>query len=366
MASVAKNSDLWADLFLSAALEPEKWDAAIKAMAQATGSRHGQLIGFGPGASAFNWISDIDDSVVVKSGAIDQSAPDLNFRVAADRLPDRPDIVHEAQYDIARASLRSDDYLDLCSDFDIFDGCQTRLIGNSEQMIGLALLRDSKDGRTSLEQRALFARIADHARTAVRLQQAIEQQGFSLLAGTFEAMDRACWLLDATGQVGGMTPRAEALLSTSRMRITDGWLASERADETRAILRAIRTVIDPPGRAADPVALADEAGGVAILLEFYPLPARPWALPFAPHGIVVARVGAPTDRHVQLLTRTFRLTPAEADIAIRLAAGQSRQDIAAARGVSVETLKVQLRSIYEKTGCSRESQLVRIVGMISH
>ncbi|MFZ2995423.1 helix-turn-helix transcriptional regulator [Sphingobium sp.] len=366
MAQRADGGEDWADLFLSAALEPHKWDTAIRAMATATGSRHGQLIGFGPGAGSFNWISDIDESLIARTAMIDQSRPDLNFRVAADGLPDNPDVVHESHYDIARQSLRSDDYLDLCAEFDIFDGCQARLVSGREGMIGLALLRDSKDGRTSEDQRNLFADIAKHARTAVRLQRAIEQQGFALLAGTFEAMDRACWLLDATGRVGDMTPNAEELLSTSRLAIKDGWLTSARADESRAIGRAVRMACDPPGRAADPVALADDAGGVAIMMEIYPLPARPWALPYAPRAIAIARVGAPSDRHVQLLIRTFALTPAEADIAIRLAAGQSRPAIAAARGVSTETLKVQLRSIYDKTGCSRESQLVRMVGLISH
>jgi DNA-binding CsgD family transcriptional regulator len=365
-ATGAKGDDKWADMFLSAALEPEKWGDAIREMAVATGSRHGQLIGFGAGASGFNWISDIDTSIVPRGAVIDQAQPDQNFRVAADQLPDRPDIVHEAHYDMARPSLRSDDYLDLCSDFDIFDGCQTRLIGARDQMVGLALLRNRKDGRTTQDQRDMFAHIAGHARSAVLLQQAIEQQGFALLSGTFEAMDRACWLLDATGRVGGMTPRADALLSSSRLRVSDGWLASDRPDETRAIGRSMRAIIDPPARTGDPVALADDAGGVAIMLEFHPLPVRPWALPFAPRGIVIARVGEPTERHVRLLTRTFRLTPAEADIAIRLAAGQSRRDIASTRSVSVETLKVQLRSIYDKTGCSRESQLVRLVGLISH
>ena len=67
-----------------------------------------------------------------------------------------------------------------------------------------------------------------------------------------------------------------------------------------------------------------------------------------------------------MLVRAFRLTPAEADIAVRLAGGQSRKEIAAARGVTIETLKVQLRSIYDKTGCGRESQLVRLVGLLSH
>ena len=366
MASLAKDSDDWAELFLSAALEPANWESAIRTMAAATGSRHGQLIGFGPGAAAFNWISDIDDSIVAKTATIDQSSPDLNFRVAADGLADNPAIVHEAHYDVARQGLRSQDYLDLCADFDIFDGCQTRILAGQEGMIGLALLRDSKDGRSTQEQRDLFGHISGHVRNAVRLQRAIEHQGFALLSGTFEAMDRACWLLDGSGRVGGMTPRAQALLSSSRLRVRDGALASERAEESRAITRAIRMIIDPPGHAADPVALGDEAGGVGIMLEFYPLPAKSWSLPFAPRAIAIARVGAPTDRHVQLLMRTFNLTPAEADIAIRLAAGQTRPDIAAARSVSTETLKVQLRSIYEKTGCSRESQLVRLVGLISH
>ncbi|WHO39287.1 helix-turn-helix transcriptional regulator [Sphingobium sp. AP49] len=365
MASYAEGNDPWADLFLSAALEPDRWDDAIRAMAQATGSRHGQLIGFGPGAVAFNWISDIDDGIIAKTAVIDTGSPDLNFRVAADAIPNRPDVVHEAHYDMARQTLRSDDYLDLCADYDIFDGCQTRLLRGSDMMIGLALLRDRKDGRTSQDQRDLFAHIAGHARTAVQLQRAIEQQGFALLAGTFEAMDRACWLLDATGRVSGMTPRAEDILSTSRIRLADRWLASDRADETRAILRSVRAVVDAPARVADPIALADDEGGVGIMLEFYPLPARPWSLPFAPRAIVVARVGAPTDRHVRLLMRIFRLTPAEADIAMHLAAGLSRAEIARRRAVSTETLKVQLRSIYDKTGCSRESQLVRIVGLIS-
>lgn len=366
MASLAKDCGDWAEMFLSAALEPQNWESAIRTMARATGSRHGQLIGFGPGAAAFNWISDIDDSIIAKTSAIDQTRPDLNFRVAADKLAGNPAIVHEAQYDVARQGLRSEDYLDLCSDFDIFDGCQTRLLAGQGGMIGLALLRDSNDGRSTQAQRDLFGQIAGHARNAVRLQRAIEHQGFALLSGTFEAMDRACWLLDGSGRVGGMTPRAEELLSTSRLRVRDGWLTSERAAENRAIMRAVRMVIDPPGLAADPVALADADGGVGIMLEIYPLPAKPWALPFAPRAIAVAKVGAPSERHVQLLMRTFGLTPAEADIAIRLAAGQTRPDIARGRSVSTETLKVQLRSIYDKTGCSRESQLVRIVGLISH
>ncbi len=101
-----------------------------------------------------------------------------------------------------------------------------------------------------------------------------------------------------------------------------------------------------------------------LSVECYPLPARPWALPFAPRAIIVARTGPPADRQAQQLMRMFQLTPAEADIAVRIASGKSRQQVAAARGVTPETLKVQLRSIYDKTGCGREAQLVRLVGLL--
>lgn len=354
----------WADLFLSAALEPEGWDAAIRAMARATGSRHGQLIGFGPETAAFNWISDIDASLVARGGAIDLHRPDLNFRISADRIAGRPDIVHEAHYDLARRRLANDDYLDLCAEFDIFDGCQTRLLTEPGMMIGLALLRSREDGRTTQEQRALFAEIAGHARAAVRLQKSVEEQGFTLLTGTFESMSRACWLIDAAGRVGGMSARAETLLSEGRIRVNDRQLCTDRADETRAIARAVRDVLASPSRAADPVVLPDEEGGIALLLEAHPLPARPWSLPFAPRALVVARMGEANDRHVGILMRTFALTRSEADIAVRLASGQARAEISLARGVSAETLKAQIRSIYEKTGCNRESQLVRLVSLI--
>lgn len=362
--SGSAEEDAWRDRFLSAALEPGQWEDALGAMAAATRSRHGQLIGFGPGTAAFNWITDIDQERVAESAPASLYAPDLNFRLAADGLPDRPAIVHEAHYDVARQGLRTDDYLDLCSDLDIFDGCQTRLIAGADTMIGLAVLRDGKDGRTSAEDRALFARIAGHARAAVKLQRAIEHQGFALLSGTFEAMGRACWLLDATGRIGGMTPAADQLLSDSRLRIDDAMLTSERPEEARAIGQAVRAVVDIAATPCDPVIMAGENGGAGMLLEFHALPRQSWDLPFAPRAIIVARVGAPTDHHVQLLMRVFRLTPAEADIAVRLASGMSRADIAAARDTSMDTLRVQLRHIYEKTGCHRESQLVRMIGLL--
>lgn len=358
------DADRWADRFIGAALEPHLWRDVLGAMADATGSAHGQLIGFGPGAAAFNWVSGVDEDILVSAGAMDLVTPDVNFRVAADRIGNGSPIVHEAQYDDARGMLRTGDYLDMCSDLDIPHGCQTRLLTDKDSMIGLALLRRETDGRSSSEQRDLFARLATHAGVAVRMQRAIEQQGFALLAGTFEAMGKACWLVDGVGRVGGMTPAADRLLADTRLTLREGRLASMRGDETRRIARALHAVLASPAQLSDPVPLPDDEGGVAMLLEVFPLPRRAWDLPFAPRAIITARMGALTDRQAGALIGAFRLTRAEADIALRIASGATRPAIAAARGVSAETLKAQIRSLYEKTGCNRESQLVRIVTLL--
>lgn len=354
----------WTDRFMGAALEPHLWRDVLGDMADATGSAHGQLIGFGPGAAAFNWVSGVSEDILVSAGAMDMVAPDVNFRVAADMLGNGSAIIHEAHYDDARGMLRTGDYLDMCLDLDIPHGCQTRLLSDKDSMIGFALLRGKRDGRSSSEQRDLFAQFATHAGAAVRMQRAIEQQGFALLAGTFEAMGKACWLVDGAGRVGDMTPAAEALLADSRLRLRDGRLASVRADETRRIARALHAVLTSSPGIPDPLPLPDDEGGVAMMLEIFPLPRRPWDLPFAPRAIITARVRAQTDRQARALIGTFQLTRAEADIALRIASGATRPAIAAARGVSAETLKAQIRSLYEKTGCNRESQLVRIVTLL--
>lgn len=355
----------WADRFMAAALEPHLWRDVLGEMADATGSAHGQLIGFGPGAAAFNWVSGVDENQLVSAGAMELVAADVNFRVAADSVGTVSPIIHEAHYDDVRDTLRGDDYLDMCSDFDIPHGCQTRLLVDKDSMIGLALLRGEGDGRTSIEQRDAFAQLATHAGMAVRMQRAIEQQGFALLAGTFEAMGKACWLVDGTGRVGGMTPAADQLLADARVMLRDGQLATLRGDETRRIARAVQGVLMSPAQLSDPVPLSDDEGGVAMLLEVFPLPRRVWDLPFVPRAIITARMGALNDRQARALIGAFRLTRAEADIALRIASGATRPAIAVARGVSAETLKTQIRSLYEKIGCNRESQLVRIVTLLS-
>ncbi len=57
----------------------------------------------------------------------------------------------------------------------------------------------------------------------------------------------------------------------------------------------------------------------------------------------------------------FRLSPAEADIAVQLAMGADLDEIAEKRGVSLNTLRAQLAAAMGKAGVRRQAELVGAV-----
>jgi DNA-binding CsgD family transcriptional regulator/PAS domain-containing protein len=64
---------------------------------------------------------------------------------------------------------------------------------------------------------------------------------------------------------------------------------------------------------------------------------------------------------VPRLMALFGLTASEAAVASAVGAGQSLEDIAAARGVSVQTVRTQLKQIFSKTGTNRQSALAALI-----
>jgi DNA-binding CsgD family transcriptional regulator len=59
--------------------------------------------------------------------------------------------------------------------------------------------------------------------------------------------------------------------------------------------------------------------------------------------------------------KIFDLTPAEAAVTGRLAAGLSLEETATALAISRNTARAHLRSIFSKNGISRQTELVRMV-----
>jgi len=64
------------------------------------------------------------------------------------------------------------------------------------------------------------------------------------------------------------------------------------------------------------------------------------------------------------LVEAFGLTPAEARVAMLVAAGMGAKEIAQRTGATHHTVRFQLKAIFRKTGTSRQSQLARLISVI--
>ena len=81
--------------------------------------------------------------------------------------------------------------------------------------------------------------------------------------------------------------------------------------------------------------------------------------------LVLTPVTAPAAPPVELMQSLFDLTAAEARVARLLASGDRLDDIAASGGVSRNTVRSQLRAVMEKTGSSRQQDVVALLSGIS-
>ena len=72
-----------------------------------------------------------------------------------------------------------------------------------------------------------------------------------------------------------------------------------------------------------------------------------------------------TDRLWQSVRQSFGLTSAETRLAARLKAGRTLKEAAEDLGVSLNTVRNQLRAVFDKMGLSRQSELVQALAQLS-
>ncbi len=357
----------WADrddAFVAAALEPAQWIPALEELAHATGSDRAQLIGFGSDYGVdFNWANG-DLSII---DAFDHLPPQLNFRVRADMAFPDAAIIDERHYAQMIPTLESDDYVELCREWGILHGCQTNLRNGADGLIGLALLRSEATGPTDAPVRAMFDDARRDAAAAVALQIALEKEGYRLIAGTFEAMHAACFVMDRTLKVRAMSPEGEALLNDGALTLPDRRLSASDPRAARDIAAALHGISAGETRARRVLIApspAPESGTLrpVVSLQIHRLPRREWELGFAPFALAVAtRPGAVRDDDGSGIRAAFGLTGTETAIALMLVGGQDREAIRLGRGVSKETMRSHLRALFAKLGVRREADAVRLL-----
>jgi DNA-binding CsgD family transcriptional regulator len=77
--------------------------------------------------------------------------------------------------------------------------------------------------------------------------------------------------------------------------------------------------------------------------------------------VVITTVSRPRIASAEVIRDLFDLTPAEARVAHGIAAGKTVHDLASEAGLALGTIRQQLKSVFSKTGVSRQADLVALL-----
>jgi DNA-binding CsgD family transcriptional regulator/PAS domain-containing protein len=247
-------------------------------------------------------------------------------------------------------------------------GADIRIEGGPESRLRIAR---SRGARTfGKPEKRLCAALLPHLERAIRIHLRLHRSESerALYAGAVEHLSVGAVILDGRGTVSGLNQMAAQLLArrdgiwidngalrvhspreaTDLRRITSELLA-ERCAGLPGVVQALR-ITRPSGRA-----------DLGVIVR--PLPSQPESEASELPGLAVF-ISDPEEQSeapVAVLAKLFGFTPTEAQLALRLSNGLNLDEVAAALGMSRNTARAHLRSVFTKTGISRQSALVRLI-----
>lgn len=363
---MVRNEEQWLDVvdcFGDAAVTGSGWYHALERLAHATGSEYGQLIGLGAEpAIPFN-VWTVDPVVPKEFDELGYGDPALNPRVAAGT--GIPELTVRAEVDfITPEQARHHPHYKWARHHGIGYICLTPLIARPDMLIGVSVCRREETGHISRPERNIFASLAAHIRAAVRTQLLLEGDSAGLLVGALEAMSLTAFACNGAGQVIAMTPSAEQLVLSGRyLKLKKQWLSTELDKDSVPFMDALMSAGRGLSRPGAPLLSSlfvhsSDTPLSPVIVDIVALPQKSFTFGFRPQVLVVVRGLKQDDRQLAgALQAAFQLTAAEARVALMLAEGQGPQAIADSRGVSINTVRTQVRNLYDKLGVTRQSEL---------
>ncbi len=212
-----------------------------------------------------------------------------------------------------------------------------------------------------------------HVKQAIEVNRLTERASLAArtVEDTVEAVAAAAFVIDQEHCVLHANRKAEALLRESKLmlRASGGSLRCWRPDEDSRLalfLNADAGACDRPIRLRS---LGSDASYVAWKIPIQRFQSRGsssrqairvvW--PEAATLLIVAPIDIAQRIPEEIISSAFDLTPAEARIVSALVSGQTPKAYAETAGLSIRTVRHQLTTVFNKTGTTRQSELLALV-----
>jgi DNA-binding CsgD family transcriptional regulator/PAS domain-containing protein len=238
----------------------------------------------------------------------------------------------------------------------------------------LHLFRNRSMPRFDEEQEELLMQVMPHLQRSILIHWRINLMERRSRA-VQEVLDRVTLgvvLLDHRGQVTMMNQAAEDLVRRNRgLRVVQGRVTStldEEAEPLRALIaEVVATGSGKEIHAGGTMKLhgPGDDDGSGLLLLATPLATQrvdaQWLGPSVCGALFVSEPDIKHPLSEELLREWFGLTPAESRVAVNLMNGLSTEEISDRLDVSRETVRVQTKAVFGKTGVNRRTELAKLL-----
>jgi DNA-binding CsgD family transcriptional regulator/PAS domain-containing protein len=346
------------EAFMTAAVDPNCWDAAMDAAASSTGSFGAALLpvrGRTPTTPMSRSMLPTMDRYVRE----DWAHRDERYRSLPAFM--RCGVACEFDFTTPEAMARSPFYQELLRPHGLQWFAVVK-VGQGQDIWGLSLQRSTEQGPFSSEE---LDRLADLSRRLAGAAELARAFGFARIEAAldaFEVSHSPVAMINHLGEVVRLNRSAERLLG-SDLQIVRRRIVSWSRNATAALDRALHDLIWPRSAQAShpPIVLPRRSGRPIVAY-----PSRLTGAHFAfVHGFVVLTdlQARPTALAADLMC-VFGLTPAEARLADRLLREESLEAAAESLGVSHWTARNQLKAIFQKTDTHGQGQFIALIGRL--
>ena len=303
---------------------------------------------------------DLERQYLATYHPIDERVPRLR------QLPDSR-LVHITDLYTAEELHTSPTYNEMMSRASMQESVNVRLDGPAGSHITW-VSNDPVTGDWAAPQLGLLKGLLPHLRQFVRVRQAVvSAEALNVTeTGLLDNTRIGVIHLDARGRIVEVNDRARALLR-------HGDAVADRDGELRARQPAAHARLAQLVAGALPTTGAPAVSGAMTLRRASGLP--PFVVHLKPVGgrqtdfgaprvaalVLIVEPGRQSRFDLSVVAETLGITPAEGQVAVRLAQGQTVREIAAATGRTEAAIHYHLHQIYQKQGITRQADLVRLV-----
>jgi DNA-binding NarL/FixJ family response regulator len=224
----------------------------------------------------------------------------------------------------------------------------------------ICLITDDSSAQTIAEMSRRLSQISGHLRRAILVGNTVAEKAdeTKALVDTLEPLAAAVFLVRRDGGIVHANVAGRSLLDTGRPVFSmHGRIATRDPKSSRALMGALS--------AGDGATVPLATDGDRFVAHVLPLTAgarhEAIAAPTAVAAVFIRKVAVDAPSAPEVIANAYTLTPSELRVLLAISTGGGVGEVARTLGVAETTVKTHLAKLYDKTGTSRQTDLVRLV-----